>query len=215
MARKRSAIISLILFILVICVILFFGYHPQYSRKKLGLLSFYGSEDFYLEILENKNTDSNIEVPNSNSIKVDPLAGPYLGWKTEGKPAANPTKVAATGLYAILNKNVPVAQAHAQWLKEHSVTKEKSLFYPFQVDLSISPQVVSFFQESGKSYRSIVELHPLLQCFFTARIAASLHMRHYHYLNEESLFKSCLYKAFTNITQAYQPDSQRVNLDSD
>ena len=134
MVRKKSVIISLILFVLVICVILFFGYHPQYSRKELGLLSFYGSENFYLEILENKNTDSNIEVPNSNSIKVDPLAGPYLGWKTEGKPAANPTKVAANGLYAILNRNVSVAQAHAQWLKEHSFTKEKALFFPFEFD---------------------------------------------------------------------------------
>ena len=121
MVRKKSVIISLILFVLVICVILFFGcYHPQYSRKELGLLSFYGSENFYLEILENKNTDSNIEVPNSNSIKVDPLAGPYLGWKTEGKPAANPTKVAANGLYAILNRNsffVAIVKVHVLYKK--------------------------------------------------------------------------------------------------
>ena len=153
MKKKRTVITSVIIFFLVVCTTIFWGNHQKYvnnqlgllKNNQLGLLKFYGSDNSYLRILKNDNSHANV---NADATKVDPLVEPHTGWKTEGKPVAHPTKVAANGLYAILNRNIPVAKAHAQWLKEHSVTNGKALFFPFQFD-SYYPFIVKAPWNSG------------------------------------------------------------------
>ncbi|WP_414578355.1 D-glucuronyl C5-epimerase family protein [Anabaena sp. CCY 9402-a] len=131
---KNNQKLFLGIFIVALISCLLFAL-PQ--KNQLGLQSFYGSSNFYDNIWESnkrklfKNNNLN---ENTDLIKVDSLVEPYMGWKTEGKPAPNPTKVAANGLYAILNKNIIVAKAHAQWLQEHSVNNDQALFFPFQFD---------------------------------------------------------------------------------
>ncbi|MDJ0737024.1 MAG: D-glucuronyl C5-epimerase family protein [Nostocaceae cyanobacterium] len=100
-------------------------------RIKFGLRAFYQSENFYKSILKNSKKGSS-----DDPIVVDPYVEPYLGWKTGGKPAANPTKVAANGLYAILNGNVEVAKSHSQWLIDNSITQNNAIFFPFKFDFA-------------------------------------------------------------------------------
>jgi hypothetical protein len=65
---------------------------------------------------------------------VKPYAGPHFGWKTQGKPAVSPTKVADDGLQYVFNGQVKVAKAHANWLIDHAIYQHDTMFFPFSFD---------------------------------------------------------------------------------
>lgn len=99
----------------------------QIDRKSnvLALQQFYGT-----------NVYKNIFHSNTTSYEVDPYVEPQMGWKTNKSKVENPTKVAADGLYLILNGNVAVAEKHAQWLMANSKQVGDSIFFPFQFDFA-------------------------------------------------------------------------------
>lgn len=68
----------------------------------------------------------------SAEIDVDPMVEPQMGWKTGGKPAPSPTKVASDGVLLVVGGNIQGAKEHAKWLMEHSTPAGDALFFDFQ-----------------------------------------------------------------------------------
>jgi len=117
----------------VIVLILCFLALPFYEangKELLGIKAFFGKENPYSAILKDvsvKPVDKKYEI-------VQPYTGPYFGWKTDGQPAINPTKVAADGLTHVLHGRIEAAKTHANWLIAHAIYQHDTLFFPFGFD---------------------------------------------------------------------------------
>lgn len=126
MSRKTTYII-----VFVCLLILSFSLAPIvldqiFTNNLLGLQEFYGYGDCYSRIFKNATQNENSE--------VNPFVQPLMGWKTDGKPVENPTKVASEGLSMILKGDVEGAEKRAQWLLINSSCIENGLFFPFRFD---------------------------------------------------------------------------------
>lgn len=94
------------------------------SSKKLALAEFY------------RNINRPIISNDASKYKVQPLVDPQMGWKTDGKPANSPTKIATDGLQLIIAGKVTEAEACAKWLLDNSTEVNGSMFFPFEFDFA-------------------------------------------------------------------------------
>lgn len=128
---KKYIIIFVIAIVLVSTIVLNTSVYANVKLDKgsgldkLALQQFYIG-NFYKNIFNSKDDES----------IVNPYVEPQMGWKTDGKPIANPTKVAADGLAFILANNVSAADKHAQWLLKHSKQIDGAIFFPFNFDFA-------------------------------------------------------------------------------
>ncbi len=126
---EKKGHLKMISVVLALCAIVALS-DDATGGELLGIQAFYGKGNPYSEILEEPAYKSSSEKHKT----VQPYTGPYFGWKTNGKPAASPTKVAADGLNHILNGRIEAAKTHAAWLIEHAVHQYDTMFFPFHFD---------------------------------------------------------------------------------
>lgn len=134
--HKQSRLIAGICFtaFLIIILTIFINRQLAYgTENKLGLEEFYGKNDgssIYSRILKEQ------ESPNTTTLEINPNVEPQMGWKTEGKPVPNPTKIASEGLVKALNGDIVTAKKYAQWLINNSTENDGAMFFPFKFDFA-------------------------------------------------------------------------------
>ncbi|MFT9849645.1 D-glucuronyl C5-epimerase family protein [Aneurinibacillus sp. REN35] len=100
--------------------------NSKFDRAQELVLPQFYKQNFYRIIFGSKD----------NGDGVNPYVEPKMGWKTEGKSVANPTKVAMDGLILALDNNITAAEKHAQWLLANSKQVDRALFFPFNFDFA-------------------------------------------------------------------------------
>lgn len=121
--KNKLKLIYLIVLISILTVFTFIVLKvPAQESEILTLREIYSSNIYKYDL--NNGYDKNI----------NPYAEPEMGWKTKGKPATHPTKVAIYGLVMILNNDIDFAEKHADWLVQHSKEINGGLFFPFEFD---------------------------------------------------------------------------------
>lgn len=97
------------------------------TPDSLALKAFYMGND-YASILHESGTDGDI-------AEVNPYVEPQMGWRTNGMPAKNPTKVAADGLSYALKGDTKAAATHLDWLINNGTRIKDAIVFRFDFGL--------------------------------------------------------------------------------